>query len=195
MQKFILAVVSVISLATGGALCADRAQAAPLFNGLQGATPVSNIEKVQLVVQFHLGRRYCWYPTGWHGAGWYRCGYRWRRGLGWGGVYGWQGWVVPGWRVAPRAPRVRPIIPRAPRVGPAPRAPRVGPAPRVPKVRPIIPRAPRVGPTPRAPSVGPAPRTPRSGPAARAPRVDSAPSAPTGGRGPKGGGPPGGGGQ
>jgi hypothetical protein len=38
------------------------------------------------------GRRYCFYFDGWHGAGWYRCGFAHRRNLGWGGVYGWQGW-------------------------------------------------------------------------------------------------------
>jgi len=38
------------------------------------------------------GRRYCFYFDGWHGAGWYRCGFAHRRNLGWGGTYGWQGW-------------------------------------------------------------------------------------------------------
>jgi hypothetical protein len=38
------------------------------------------------------GRSYCFYFDGWHGAGWYRCGYSHRRNLGWGGEYGWQGW-------------------------------------------------------------------------------------------------------
>ena len=35
------------------------------------------------------GVRYCFYHDGWHGPGWYRCGYRWRQGLGWGGGYDW----------------------------------------------------------------------------------------------------------
>jgi hypothetical protein len=39
------------------------------------------------------GRPYCFYFDGWQGPGWYRCGYSWRRGLGWGGAYGWQGWT------------------------------------------------------------------------------------------------------
>jgi hypothetical protein len=38
------------------------------------------------------GRPYCFYFDGWHGAGWYRCGFAHRRNFGWGGVYGWQGW-------------------------------------------------------------------------------------------------------
>ena len=52
-------------------------------------------------IQFlHLGKPYCWYPYGWAGPGWYWCGYGTRSGLGWGGAYGWNGWV------APRNPRV-----------------------------------------------------------------------------------------
>jgi len=38
------------------------------------------------------GQRYCFYFDGWHGAGWYRCGFAHRRNFGWGGEYGWQGW-------------------------------------------------------------------------------------------------------
>jgi hypothetical protein len=38
------------------------------------------------------GNRYCFYFNGWHGPGWYRCGFAWRRNLGWGGEYGWQSW-------------------------------------------------------------------------------------------------------
>ncbi|HET7384942.1 MAG TPA: hypothetical protein VFJ59_20475, partial [Pseudolabrys sp.] len=34
------------------------------------------------------GRPYCFYFDGWHGAGWYRCGFAHRRNLGWGGEYG-----------------------------------------------------------------------------------------------------------
>jgi hypothetical protein len=46
------------------------------------------------------GARYCFYYDGWHGPGWYQCGYRWRQGLGWGGVYDWGigfGWHHGGW--------------------------------------------------------------------------------------------------
>ena len=33
------------------------------------------------MVQFRWrGHRYCWYTRGWRGAGWYRCGFDWRRG-------------------------------------------------------------------------------------------------------------------
>lgn len=42
------------------------------------------------------GHNYCWYGEGWRGPGWYWCGYRLRRGYGWGGGYGWHGWVRNG---------------------------------------------------------------------------------------------------
>ena len=56
MRTFILATVSAISLTAGSALYVNRAQAAPLFNGLQDAALASNIENVQF---FFGGRRYC----------------------------------------------------------------------------------------------------------------------------------------
>jgi len=48
---------------------------------------------------FWGGRNYCWYGGGWHGPGFYWCGYAWRRGGGWGGPGGWHGWWYgrPGW--------------------------------------------------------------------------------------------------
>jgi hypothetical protein len=57
------------------------------------ADELAAVETVQFVWG---GRRYCWYNTGWRGPGWYRCGFRWRRGLGWGGPVGWHGWRRPG---------------------------------------------------------------------------------------------------
>ena len=60
------------------------------------ATAMPKLEKVQY---FYGGRQYCWYPGGWHGPGWYWCGYASRRGLGWGGIEGWRGWRHGGgWR-------------------------------------------------------------------------------------------------
>jgi hypothetical protein len=38
------------------------------------------------------GHKHCWYADGWHGSGWYWCGYARRKGHGWGGPEGWQGW-------------------------------------------------------------------------------------------------------
>jgi hypothetical protein len=47
------------------------------------------VEKTQFVI---AGRDYCFYSEGWHGPGFYWCGYSWRRGFGWGGPTGWHGW-------------------------------------------------------------------------------------------------------
>lgn len=66
------------------------AQATPI-DRLDGMT-AAPIEQVQY---FFGGRRYCWYPDGWRGPGYYRCGFAWRRGFGWGGPMGWRGWGGP----------------------------------------------------------------------------------------------------
>jgi hypothetical protein len=44
---------------------------------------------------FWGGRNYCWYSDGWHGPGFYWCGYRWREGYGWGGGHGWHATSMP----------------------------------------------------------------------------------------------------
>jgi hypothetical protein len=73
-----------------GMLALGKADAMPLGSGLgQAADSLSTVEKTQFV---YLGRNYCWYPDGWHGPGFYWCGYAWRRGFGWGGPLGWHGW-------------------------------------------------------------------------------------------------------
>jgi hypothetical protein len=51
-----------------------------------------------VAIYVYEGRRFCFYPDGWHGPGWYRCGFRTRVGLGWGGPVGWQGWSTSGYR-------------------------------------------------------------------------------------------------
>ena len=59
--------------------------------GLKPALDATNV--IQKVAVFIIeGDRYCFYFRGWHGPGWYRCGFAWRRNLGWGGEYGWQSW-------------------------------------------------------------------------------------------------------
>src|SRR3954463_9796480 len=85
---------SVLSFSAAAAIClaANAAQAMPVTGGsIRSAVESADLtEKTALhVVE---GRRYCFYFDGWHGPGWYRCGYAFRRGLGWGGVYGWRGW-------------------------------------------------------------------------------------------------------
>jgi hypothetical protein len=86
-----------VVIAAAGALLATAtsAQAAPLpgAGGLTAAlADVNLVEQAAVRVYVHAGRRYCFYFNGWHGPGWYRCGFAWRRGLGWGGVYGWNDW-------------------------------------------------------------------------------------------------------
>jgi hypothetical protein len=58
---------------------AGSAQAIPAFNGLRAAADhLAAVEQAQFV---YGGREYCFYLDGWHGPGWYWCGYRWRRDL------------------------------------------------------------------------------------------------------------------
>ena len=74
-----------------GALAAGQVQAAPITGGNLAQRSVSDlVQKTQIYV--YGGRNYCWYLDGWHGPGYYYCGYAWRRGYGWGGGYGWRGW-------------------------------------------------------------------------------------------------------
>jgi len=93
MRKFSLTLFA--TLAVMGAMIGGRAHAALIDpSGLRvAADELTAVETVQF---FWGGHRYCWYPTGWRGPGWYRCGFRWRRGSGWGGPAGWHGWRRPG---------------------------------------------------------------------------------------------------
>src|SRR5262245_38720151 len=96
MRKLCLtltAMFAVMCAMTGG-----RSYAAVIEPNVlrQAADQLAAVETVQFVWR---GRRYCWYDTGWRGPGWYECGFRWRRGLGWGGPVGWHGWRRPGIRV------------------------------------------------------------------------------------------------
>jgi hypothetical protein len=84
MRKSILALAAI---ATG--VLAGNADAMPLGGLGQAADRVSAVEQTQY---FYAGRNYCWYPDGWHGPGFYWCGYAFRPGFGWGGPIGWRGW-------------------------------------------------------------------------------------------------------
>ena len=85
------------------------------------------------------GRDYCWYEFAWRGPGWYRCGYQWRRDLGWGGHDGWLGWYpyprhhhYPHWG-HPRPGPVRPPAGSHPAPGRPPRPNPPGGAPAGPR--------------------------------------------------------------
>jgi len=84
MRQWILAAAA--SLAVLGV--AGQANALP-FDRFTAAAVPNDIEQAQF---FFGGRNYCWYDDGWHGPGYYWCGYAFRRGLGWGGGEGWRGW-------------------------------------------------------------------------------------------------------
>jgi hypothetical protein len=55
------------------------------------ADRLSLVDQVQFVFG---GHKHCWYAEGWHGPGWYWCGYadEKHRGRGWGGGEGYRGW-------------------------------------------------------------------------------------------------------
>ncbi len=67
MHRLLLMAVAAALVATGWS---SRAQALPLGVPLQG---VDAIQKVAT----------CFYTDGWHGPGFYRCGFRVRTGEGW----------------------------------------------------------------------------------------------------------------
>jgi hypothetical protein len=118
MRKLTMTAAMVMAALGVTALASTRADAA-VFGTSSGlglaADAVDATENVQYV---YGGRRHCWYADGWHGPGWYWCGYRTRRGLGWGGPVGWNSWTYG-----------RPVV-VAPRRGPVYVAPRRGPPPR-----------------------------------------------------------------
>lgn len=88
-------VLSAVALLATVALGAAAASAAPPVPARDAVGTTTNA--VESVDYLYGGHRYCWYLDGWHGPGWYRCGYSWRRGLGWGSpVWGWNGWAWSG---------------------------------------------------------------------------------------------------
>lgn len=83
---------SAMALILAGAFFSS-AQAAPISGAESTKRSVagfSDVEKAQVYI--YGGRRYCFYVDAWNGPGWYRCGYSWREGYGWGGYDGWRGW-------------------------------------------------------------------------------------------------------
>src|SRR5436853_3909627 len=97
MNKLATAIAITMSVVASGTCASGRAEALPLGapDAMREATgQVDPIQNVQVFV-WH-GRRYCWYDDGWHGPGFYWCGYAWRSGIGWGGGVGWHGWRVHG---------------------------------------------------------------------------------------------------
>jgi hypothetical protein len=83
MRKLLLAAVGAVAFASTALAMPNLSPSARGALDDQGVTPV----------QFRFeGHRHCWYARGWNGPGWYWCGYHHRRGMGWGGGEGWNGW-------------------------------------------------------------------------------------------------------
>ena len=86
-----------LTLAAGALLVATQANAGSFPVNTLNGIETGLVDTVAVRVYVHEGRRYCFYFEGWHGPGWYRCGFAWRRGIGWGGVYGWNSWSYGPW--------------------------------------------------------------------------------------------------
>jgi hypothetical protein len=126
MRKFIFASAVAASAAAGAAFMTLPASAGVIANGVPALENSGAIENVAYVWR---GHSYCFYLNGWHGPGWYRCGWAWRRGFGWGGVLGWNGWNAGprarmhfgnhrhGWHGRPHVGHGRPHVGHGPRPG------------------------------------------------------------------------------
>jgi len=89
MRNLVFSSAAAIALAAGGMMLNSTANAA-VGSGL---TPtLDRLDLVEKTEWLFGGHRHCWYNDGWHGPGWYWCGYAHRRGRGWGGPEGYQGW-------------------------------------------------------------------------------------------------------
>src|ERR1700733_11565270 len=84
----------VLGLALAGAalLPFSGAAEAGIADGVVASHPFLQLMPVEKTQFFFGGRNYCFYYDGWHGPGFYWCGYAYREGLGYGGGGGWHGW-------------------------------------------------------------------------------------------------------
>ena len=103
MRKLALTLCAASAL-MGGNLAIQPAMAGVTPAGAIPAAPPDGLEEVQYIWR---GRSYCFYFDGWNGPGWYRCGWRHRRGMGWGGPMGWRGWDAPRGGIYRERPRGR----------------------------------------------------------------------------------------
>lgn len=74
MRRIILKFTSAAAILTAGSLITTASNAAPLVGHI-GTEGINMTEKVA----------WCFYPFGWNGPGFYRCGWQHRRGHGWHG--------------------------------------------------------------------------------------------------------------
>jgi hypothetical protein len=92
MRKLILAAVATTALAITGTMASGIAQATAIGPSTGVRTALEDLNIIETAQFSFQGRRHCWYTRGWNGAGWYQCGYQARKGHGWGGAEGWNGW-------------------------------------------------------------------------------------------------------
>ena len=76
MKKFLITAAAAVAILAAGSFTAPRANAMPI-----GLLPAEAIDQAGMVEKVAL----CFYFDGWNGPGFYNCGYRHRRGLGWYG--------------------------------------------------------------------------------------------------------------
>ncbi len=95
MRRIEIALLAATTLGIG-ATGAMTANATPFSVSRQLDSAVAQSGTVEKAAYVFAGRDYCFYPDGWHGPGFYWCGYSWRRGFGWGGPIGWHGWRAGG---------------------------------------------------------------------------------------------------
>jgi hypothetical protein len=119
MRKHLLTAAMALAVLSAGILAGTRADAMTLGTPAGLGVAADRVDATENVQYVYGGRRHCWYPDGWHGPGWYWCGYRLRQGLGWGGPVGWHGWSY--------GPRGGAVVVGPRRYGPGPR--RGGPGP------------------------------------------------------------------
>src|SRR5271155_2484851 len=97
MRMLFLAATASVSLL--GASIAEAGptagQAPQLIFGVDRAGEAPTLDRVQFIFG---GQTFCWYDAAWRGPGFYLCGYSERRGYGWGGGAGWNGWQGRGGR-------------------------------------------------------------------------------------------------
>jgi hypothetical protein len=91
MRKLVFVLASTATLSLAGIAAGHAMPLSAGSNAIKDAADSTDVVE-QTAAYIVRGRRFCFYFDGWHGPGWYRCGFAWRSGYGWGGTYGWMGW-------------------------------------------------------------------------------------------------------